>query len=176
METRSPAKRQAARQTPNAAVDIDVADDRWLKDVDLERLSALAHSAAGHLPGQIAISLSGDAEVRVLNKQYRGLDKPTNVLSFPAARHEQAALAQALGDLIIAYETTEREARELGITLGDHTAHLVVHGVLHLIGHDHGSDSQADAMEAEERRILAVFGIADPYQRLDALADEPLRG
>ncbi len=176
METRSPAKRQAARQTPNAAVDIDVADDRWLAAIDPGRLSELALAAAGGAKGEITISLSGDTEVRDLNKQYRGLDKPTNVLSFPAARRGSTALAHPLGDIIIAYETAGREALELGIALADHAAHLVVHGVLHLLGHDHGSDSEAEAMQEEERRILAAFGIADPYLRLDAQADEPLHG
>ena len=176
METRSPEERATARRQSSVAVDIDVDDDRWLKAIDPDRLSALARSAAGRLTGQIAISLSSDAEVRSLNKQYRGFDKPTNVLSFPAARSEQAALAHPIGDIIVAYETAEREARELRIALGDHTAHLVVHGVLHLLGHDHGSDAEAEAMEAEERRILGAFGIADPYSRLDALADGPLHG
>ena len=133
----------------------------------------MARTAAGEAGGEIVISLSSDAEVRPLNKAYRGVDKPTNVLSFPAP----AVLAsRSLGDIIIAYETAEREARDLAITLADHTAHLVVHGVLHLLGHDHGTDAEAEAMEGEERRILAAFGIADPYLRLDALEGATVDG
>ena len=111
-----------------------------------------------------------DAEVHALNREWRGRDKPTNVLSFPMlARGELAALAPdgppvLLGDVALAHETCAREAAEKGIALADHAAHLIVHGLLHLAGHDHvGSDAEAEAMEALERRILAKLGIADPY-------------
>ncbi len=152
---------------PFANVEIDVAIEDW-RDAGIDRLGELAAAAAGLRTGEISIRLSGDAEIRSLNRQYRGLDKPTNVLSFPSG----ATVADApLGDVILALETARREAQELGISLADHAAHLVVHGVLHLVGHDHETDAEADAMEREERRILKAAGIADPYVRLDAAAE-----
>ena len=157
--------RREPRQSAN--VEIDVAIEDW-RQADVDRLTRLAAIAAGERTGEIGIRLAGDAEVRSLNRQYRGMDKPTNVLSFPAS----AAVPDApLGDIILALETARREAQELGISLADHAAHLVVHGVLHLVGHDHETDAEADAMESEERRILKAVGIADPYVRLDAAVE-----
>lgn len=152
---------------PGANVEIDVAIEDW-RDAGIDRLRGLAAAAAGKRPGEIGIRLSGDAEIRSLNRQYRGLDKPTNVLSFPSGVTVAGA---PLGDVILALETARREAQELGISLADHAAHLVVHGVLHLVGHDHETDAEADAMECEERRILKAAGIADPYVRIDAAAE-----
>ena len=111
-----------------------------------------------------------DAEVHTLNREWRERDKPTNVLSFPMLeREELETLApegppEMLGDIALAHETCAREAAEKGISLEAHAAHLIVHGLLHLAGHDHvESDEQAEAMEALETRILAKLGIADPY-------------
>ena len=111
-----------------------------------------------------------DEEVHALNKEWRGKDKPTNVLSFPMLeRDDLLALAcegppEMLGDLALAHETCAREAAEKGIALEDHAALLIVHGLLHLAGHDHvDSDAQAEAMEALEIAALAKLGIADPY-------------
>ncbi|WGJ14617.1 rRNA maturation RNase YbeY [Methylocapsa sp. D3K7] len=110
---------------------------------------------------EISVVLCGDAFIRELNRKWRGRDEPTNVLSFPAAG--DLASAPLLGDIIIAFETTAREAAEAGKPLRDHLAHLVVHGFLHLIGHDHAETAEAVAMETLERAILAKLGIADPY-------------
>jgi probable rRNA maturation factor len=121
---------------------------------------------------RLAVSLlfTCDAEVHALNREWRGRDKPTNVLSFPMLeRVELEGLAAQgppvmLGDIALAHETCAREASEKGVTLEAHAAHLIVHGLLHLAGHDHvDSDEQAEAMEALETRILAKLGIADPY-------------
>mgnify|MGYP002780438705 CR=1 FL=1 len=121
---------------------------------------------------RLAVSLlfTTDAEVHALNSQWRQRDKPTNVLSFPMLeRHELEGLAQdgppvMLGDIALAYESCAREAAEKGIALEAHAAHLIVHGLLHLAGHDHvDSDEQAEAMERLETGILAKLGIADPY-------------
>lgn len=101
--------------------------------------------------------LTDDDEVRQLNARWRGQDKPTNVLSFPAGD------AVLLGDVVLAFETVEREAAAQGKRFGDHLSHLVVHGALHLIGYDHVKAGDAAAMEALERRVLAGLGIADPY-------------
>ncbi len=117
-----------------------------------------------------SLLFTSDAEVHTLNREWRERDKPTNVLSFPMLeRAELGALApegppEMLGDIALAYETCAREAAEKGVTLEAHATHLIVHGLLHLAGHDHvDSDEQAEAMEALETRILAKLGIADPY-------------
>jgi len=119
--------------------------------------AALAAAAAGS--GEIAVVLSDDATVRRLNREYRRKDKPTNVLSFPLG--ETGGL---LGDVILARETVLAEAEAQGKRAADHLSHLVVHGVLHLLGFDHERQAQARRMEALERRILAGLGVADPYR------------
>ena len=125
-------------------------------------LAAVAESRAVLAANaEISVVLCGDAFIRELNRKWRGRDEPTNVLSFPAAG--DLASAPLLGDIIIAFETTAREAAEAGKPLRDHLAHLVVHGFLHLIGHDHAETAEAVAMETLERAILARLGIADPY-------------
>ena len=119
---------------------------------------------------EIGIACVDNAESHQLNLEYRGKDKPTNVLSFPMmTREELLALKpdggpEMLGDIALARETCVAEAAEKGITLEQHAAHLIVHGLLHLAGHDHvDSDAQAEAMEALEIKALAQMGIADPY-------------
>ena len=106
--------------------------------------------------------LSDDSAVRALNRDHRGKDAPTNVLSFPPALVPPAG-ARPLGDVILAYETVRREALEQGKAAADHLRHLVVHGVLHLSGYDHETEAEAEEMEQLEREILAGLGIADPY-------------
>lgn len=117
-----------------------------------------------------SLLFTSDAEVHALNREWRGRDKPTNVLSFPMqVRSDLAGLASEgppvmLGDIALAYETCAHEAAEKGISLETHATHLIVHGLLHLAGHDHvDNNEQAEAMEALETRILAKLGIADPY-------------
>ncbi|QIG55053.1 rRNA maturation RNase YbeY [Altererythrobacter sp. BO-6] len=135
-----------------------------------------AEACAGAAPelanARLSASLlfTSDEEVHVLNREWRGKDKPTNVLSFPMlTREELLELApegppEMLGDLALAYETCAREAADKSIPLEHHAAHLIVHGMLHLAGHDHEtSDEDADKMEALEIAILAKMGIADPY-------------
>ncbi|OBV12128.1 rRNA maturation RNase YbeY [Erythrobacter dokdonensis] len=118
----------------------------------------------------VSLLFTSDEEVHGLNREWRGRDKPTNVLSFPMLeRSELAGLAAdgppaMLGDIALAHETCAREAQEKGVSLEAHAAHLIVHGLLHLAGHDHvESDAQAEEMEALETAILAKMGIADPY-------------
>jgi probable rRNA maturation factor len=116
---------------------------------------------------ELAVVLGGDAEQQRLNRDWRGIDRPTNVLAF-SAWDPGLALPRAapvlLGDVVLAFETVAREAAEHGRPLADHLSHLVVHGVLHLIGFDHQTDSEAAVMEALETSILADFGVADPYR------------
>lgn len=122
----------------------------------------------------ISVLFTTDAEVHALNREWRDRDKPTNVLSFPMLeRSELLRLLPEgppvmLGDLALAFETCAREAEEKGVSLADHAAHLIIHGMLHLAGFDHvDSDAQAEQMETLEIKALAQMGIADPYADRD---------
>lgn len=130
--------------------------------------AALAETAASI---EIAIRLTSDDEVRTLNLHYRQQDKPTNVLSFPMVQPDLIeSLGNTddgeilLGDIVLAHGVCAREAAEKGVSLEDHAVHLIVHGVLHLLGHDHMNDVDADAMEAIERAAMASLGLHNPYQ------------
>ncbi|MFK5981110.1 MAG: rRNA maturation RNase YbeY [Rhizobiaceae bacterium] len=117
-----------------------------------------AHSA------ELSILLTNDAGVQKLNLQWRNIDKPTNVLSFPADDIEVGEGAgMLLGDIVMGWDTLAREAKDEGISFDDHFSHLVVHGFLHLFGYDHQNDADAEIMEQIEREALAKLGIADPY-------------
>jgi probable rRNA maturation factor len=136
--------------------------------------AALEATAATILDGaELSVQLVDDAEIRALNARWRGLDKATNVLSFPAVGAERIAAAPMLGDIVMAFETIAREAAGEGTSLADHTSHLAVHGFLHLIGHDHQDEAEAERMEALETKILAKLGIADPYAAADAAGVVP---
>jgi probable rRNA maturation factor len=150
------------------AIDISAESEGWTKVPDLEACVRRAAEAAmldnEAPPSEISVVLSDDEHIRELNKHHRGMDKPTNVLSFPAARMKTPAGApRILGDIVLAYETIAREAEEESKTIENHLAHLVVHGVLHLLGYDHEDEEEAEMMEARERQILAKLGIPDPY-------------
>lgn len=119
---------------------------------------------------EVAVRLTDDAEVQTLNRDFRGKDKPTNVLSFPQVQDDLLeGLANSddgeilLGDIVLARETCAREAAEKGVSLTEHATHLIVHGMLHLVGYDHIDDAAAAAMEAIEVKALASLGIANPY-------------
>jgi probable rRNA maturation factor len=118
-----------------------------------------------HHPSSLTIRLVGAAESRRLNRRWRGKDRPTNVLSFPGGDTGLARLPQPmeLGDLAICAPVVAREAREQHKLLHAHWAHMVIHGVLHLLGHDHENDHDAHEMEALEAQLLAGFGYSDPY-------------
>ena len=128
----------------------------------VQRLGDVAASA----PSELSVVLSSDRLVRRLNRDYRGRDEPTNVLSFAELDEPAGAITagpRLLGDVILARETVVKEAGEQGKQAADHLAHLVVHGVLHLLGYDHQNRCEAQAMESLEREILHGLGIADPY-------------
>jgi probable rRNA maturation factor len=111
---------------------------------------------------ELSIVLTDDGEQRELNRDWRGVDKPTNVLSFPQIEPFSPVIG-ILGDITLARETLEREAAELGKSFDDHFTHLVVHGFLHVLGYDHNEEADALVMEGLETQILARMGIADPY-------------
>ena len=159
-------------------LEIDIED--WPSG-EWEALAERAVSAAAEIEpvlgnARLLVSMlfTSDAEVHALNREWRERDKPTNVLSFPMlGRAELLDLDPQgppvmLGDLALAHETCAREAAEKGIALDHHAAHLIIHGLLHLAGHDHvHSDEDAEAMEALEIAALAKLGIADPYDDRD---------
>jgi probable rRNA maturation factor len=184
------------------SLDINVASRLWrglpqARAIARETVAAAVAESGAALgeAAEVSLCLADDATLRALNSRWRGLDKPTNVLSFPAApdvpvdavadrvsrapkgvrvdavgdrvsRAQRARLQSLqLGDIALAYETLAREAEDLGVPLADHYRHLVAHGFLHLIGYDHQTDAEAERMEALETRILARLGAADPYAR-----------
>ena len=164
-------------------VDVAVRCPLWtdgVKEADaLCRTAALAcYRATASGPAEVSIVLADDGLIRDLNREYRGRDKATNVLSFPSEGSKEPPVSSGaprmLGDVIVAHETVAAEAVAQGKTLGDHLSHLVVHGMLHLLGYDHEQDTVAEKMEALEVKILAGLDIADPYGHSsegDVLAD-----
>jgi probable rRNA maturation factor len=164
---------------------IDVAvqfESPWPAGEDWEALAIRAARAAiertpqaawltGTAAIEIAVRLTSDDEVQALNRQYRGKDRPTNVLSFPMVQPDLLdAVTQGsddgevlLGDIVLAHGVCAGEAAAEGKSVADHATHLIVHGTLHLLGHDHGDEAEAEAMEELERAALATLGIADPY-------------
>jgi probable rRNA maturation factor len=156
--------------SPAVTVDIAMDSSLWEAVRDVEALVERAVEAALLVGGflhredaELSVVLTDDLGIQALNKAWRLKDQPTNVLSFPAVPPDRMAESPALGDLILAYETIDREAAELGIGIEAHLSHLVVHGTLHLFGYDHMSDADAERMETLEVAVLATLGIADPY-------------
>lgn len=162
----------------NPALDVDVVveDERW-NALDLDGLAERAVAATlahrGLSGGEVVILACDDARIAALNADFRGKPQPTNVLSWPA--EDLAAEAEggeplapeeeAFGDIAIAWETCAAEAQAAGIEMADHVTHLIVHAVLHLLGHDHERDGDAALMEGREVEILAQLGLPDPYTR-----------
>jgi probable rRNA maturation factor len=162
---------EAAKPAGETPVDIDIfveAGD-WPAQAELRRLVDRAVTAAFAETGasgvsELSIVFSDDAHIQTLNAQWRGKDKPTNVLSFPAFPFAKGGpLPPMLGDIVLAAETIAREAALEDKPLADHITHLVIHGLLHLLGHDHETGAEAEEMEAIERRALARLAIPDPY-------------
>lgn len=170
-------------------IDVEVTvEPNWPDAEDWDALARTAAAAAvahtpyaaftvAALPLEVAVRFTSDAEVHVLNRDYREKDKPTNVLSFPMLAPDEVDLLMdrveagqgaegpevLLGDIVLAYATCAREAADKGIAVSAHAIHLVVHGMLHLLGYDHIEDAEADAMEAIERQALSSLGLDDPY-------------
>jgi probable rRNA maturation factor len=161
----------AGRRHPAArplTIDIALQSTLWNARRDakaiLRRALQQASAAAAVTDGEISVVLCDDHAMRVLNRDWRGKDAPTNVLAFPADTGKPAAgRTRLLGDIVIAYETLEREVRAQGNPFTEHLAHLAVHGFLHLVGHDHRTPAQAEQMERFEAAILAQLDIPNPY-------------
>ena len=159
-------------------IEVEVEDEAWLRE--LPDAKSVAHTAAlmttptsfranaSRLADEVDILLTSDDAVRELNARFRGRDGATNVLSFPAP----PTAGHHLGDIALAYGVCAHEAEVQGKPLAHHLSHLVVHGVLHLLGYDHEAAAEAEAMEAMERAILARLGVGDPY-RLDEVDAGP---
>jgi probable rRNA maturation factor len=168
---------QELREAPDPDVDILIEAEAWrelpeAEDVARQAIAAAASGAAISLRNtEVSVLFCDDGTIAALNGRWRGQEKPTNVLSFPAQPLDGGAAIQEkipLGDIAVAYETLMREAGESGKPASAHLAHLVVHGFLHLAGYDHETDDEAEEMEQLERDILARIGVADPYAARDA--------
>lgn len=154
-------------------IEIEVEADDWTAAMpDVEAVVEQAATAAlGRIEGDVVVLLTDNAAVRDLNARFRDKDKPTNVLSFPMVQPDLIDTVSQnsddgevlLGDIVLAHGVCVAEAAERGISTADHASHLIVHGTLHLLGYDHITDDEGDAMEAIERDALALLGIADPY-------------
>ena len=163
---------------PPRSLDIDIVYDAgdWGALADADKLVRVAGEAVaaelGLAASAVCVALSNDAQVAELNESYRGKAAPTNVLSFPAGPSIpiEEGEPRFLGDVVLALETLRREAQDLGLPLEHHMQHLVVHGLLHLLGYDHHTDEEARGMESLEVRSLARLGVADPY----ATAGDPI--
>ena len=167
-----------SRRAPAPSITIQVQSPLWEAEPAAEQTvrDAIAAAAAtlSTADNEVSILLTDDKAIRLLNREWRGIDKPTNVLSFPALQPTGGSgpddAPRMLGDIAIAYETTRREADDEQKPFDHHLSHLAVHGFLHLIGYDHENDGDAETMETLETEILAQLGIPDPYadrERID---------
>ena len=150
--------------------DMAINAEGWQNEESLRRLvdsvlqATLQELGFDNIDSELSLVFTNDADIREINAKWRHIDKPTNVLSFPAfALQPGQEPGEILGDIVIARETVEREAAEEDKSFDDHLSHLVVHGLLHLMGYDHQNDDEAEQMETLERKILASLGISDPY-------------
>jgi probable rRNA maturation factor len=159
--------RAAGKARTALKVDVIVESDLWKQKDDVKSAARRAVTTAAAVlstpSSELAIVLTDDSAIRLLNRDWRGVDAPTNVLSFPAGRAGGAP--PFIGDIVLAYETIAGEAKAGRKPLTHHIAHLAVHGFLHLLGYDHVREKDAETMEAVERDVLQRLGIPDPYPR-----------
>lgn len=165
-----------SRAARNATkIDVLVESDLWQEPAKvkaiLRRAVREAAAALSTRRGELAIVLTDDSAIRLLNRQWRGIDKATNVLSFPT--EDAWGKPPLMGDIVLAHETIAREAHDEGKPVAHHLAHLAVHGFLHLLGYDHQRDEDADVMEEIERKILRRLDIPDPYRPHAETAKRP---
>ncbi|MBP2559804.1 putative rRNA maturation factor [Neorhizobium galegae] len=167
---------------PQLDIQISIEDEGWPEEPALLILSEKTLGAAAEflvdqekqpfpkIAPELSLVFTDDAAIKEINAEWRGKDKPTNVLSFPAFPLEPGKMpGPMLGDIVIARETVEREAVDLDKSFEDHLTHLLVHGFLHLFGYDHMQTDEAERMEALETRILATLGLSDPYAGQDPI-------
>lgn len=143
-------------------LELDIQEPAWNELSDIKSLVLTALQAGESISGKagtVSVRLTNNLDMQRLNKQFRGKDTPTDVLSFPADSMD----APFLGDIAVGYEICAKDADSSGKALADHLSHLIIHGYLHLLGFDHIEDAEAEEMEMLERRALASIGIADPY-------------
>jgi probable rRNA maturation factor len=177
-----PTRTAAPKPKKSATIALSFDCEAWEDAIpDIEELCLRAADAAlkgaeAKLPAlyELSLVLTTDAEIQILNRMWRGQDKPTNVLSFPGDMDILSDDAPVLlGDVVVAFETTKREVEhdKLAASLSDHLSHLIVHGVLHLLGYDHEIDAEAEEMEQLEIELLAGLGIPNPYKDHDRRFD-----
>jgi probable rRNA maturation factor len=165
----SPQAARKARQAPKDALKIDVLveSELWRQTDDVESIAKRAIAAAAAMlstpPAELAIVLTDDSAIRLLNRTWRSVDAATNVLSFPT--RSAGGEPPLIGDIVLAYQTIAREAHAEHKPFAHHVAHLAVHGFLHLLGYDHVRDEDAETMERLERDVLRRLAIPDPYRR-----------
>ena len=165
--SQAPTRKRTRTKNP-PQIEVTVRSARWRKrptaKTIVKKAILTAAKAVSTRPIELAIVLSDDSAIRALNRNWRGKNAPTNVLSFPAATPGNARSASPyVGDIVIAYQTTAREAVAEGKPFNHHLTHLAIHGFLHLLGYDHENDRDAQKMERLERKILKRLAIPDPY-------------
>jgi probable rRNA maturation factor len=159
------------RRAPSPQIDIQTQSPLWeAQPMAAQIVHDAIVTAASELSTagvEVSIVLTDDKDIATLNREWRGIDKPTNVLSFPASGHKAGEGTRLLGDIVIAYQTLERECEDGNRVFLHHLAHLTIHGFLHLSGYDHQTDAQAEEMEALESQIMSRLNMPDPYLARD---------
>jgi probable rRNA maturation factor len=164
-----------SRRKPAPSITIQVQSPLWEAEPAAEQTVRDAIAAAAAMlstaDNEVSILLTDDKAIRLLNREWRGIDKPTNVLSFPAAATKASVRMPLFGDIVIAYETLKRECDDEDRIFLHHLAHLTVHGFLHLIGYDHQVEAQAEEMEGLESKIMTRLQMPDPHLARDLNRD-----